>query len=211
MPARAICFDLNGTLSDDEGIYFEIFAELFAREGRPISREEYFTSLVGRTDEEAVRLWLGDTFARTSALLEERVARFLGRVGAGETVPDAARQAVRAAAKAGPVAVVSGAFRVEVDAILRGAGLREAVDVIVALEDAERPKPDPEPYVLATAQLGIAPADAVAFEDTAVGVAAAKAAGLRCVGVLGSQDAETLGAGEVVERLDEHAVRAVLG
>jgi beta-phosphoglucomutase len=208
---RAVCFDLNGTVSHDEELYFEAFAELFAREGRPLTREEYFDQLVGRTDVDCVRLWLGEGFVRRDELLEERRRLFLERASDGRTVPEEARRAVRAAAAAVPVAVVTGAFRVEAEAILGGAGLSGLVSAVVAFEDAERPKPDPEPYLLAARLLGVLPPEAVAFEDTAVGVAAAKAAGLRCVAVLGTQPSERLAAAdELVFALDAALVGRLL-
>ncbi|MFN8187270.1 MAG: HAD family phosphatase [Gaiellales bacterium] len=200
---RAIAFDLNGTLSHDEELYFEIFAELFEREGRPVTRREYFQELVGNADPALVRRWLGDDFARIDELLAERIERFLHLAADGRTVPAHTRDAVRKAAETLPVAVVSGAFRVEVDGILRGAGLATLLATVVALEDVTRPKPDPEAYLVAAGRLGVEPCRMLAFEDTAVGIAAAKTAGLRCIAVLGSQPAGLLAeADEVVERLD---------
>src|SRR6266508_568060 len=55
MPARAMVFDFNGTLSHDEPILCEIFIALMAERGRPLSAQEYYDELVGLSDEEAVR------------------------------------------------------------------------------------------------------------------------------------------------------------
>jgi beta-phosphoglucomutase-like phosphatase (HAD superfamily) len=158
-----------------------------------------------------VRRWLGADFPRLEELLRERLELFLERVGDGRTIGPAARAAVRAAAGRVPVAVVSGAFRVEVEGLLKGAGLATAVSAIVALEDAGRQKPDPAPYLLAASRLAVGPEEIVAFEDTAVGVASAKAAGLRCIAVLGTQAPERLGeADEIVPVLDGALVERVL-
>src|SRR5690348_4007314 len=59
MPPEAIIFDFNGTLSDDEPLMCEIFAQLFAEHGRPLSAQEYFDELAGLSDPEIVRTWLG--------------------------------------------------------------------------------------------------------------------------------------------------------
>jgi HAD superfamily hydrolase (TIGR01509 family) len=156
---------------------------------------------------ECVRRWLGDDFPRLDELIAERGRLFIESVRDGRTVPEDARRAVRAAAAAVPVAVVTGAFRIEAEAVLRGAELLELVSALVAVEDTERPKPDPQPYLLALERLGAQPGEAVAFEDTAVGVASAKAAGLRCIAVLGSQPAEKLAAAdEMVPVFDAAAV-----
>jgi HAD superfamily hydrolase (TIGR01509 family) len=208
---HAVAFDLNGTLSDDEGLYFEIFEVLFAREGRPITRQEYFEQLVGNTDEAAIRLWLGDGYPNVERLLEERLELFLERSGDGRTVSAPVREAVAAAARLVPVAVVTGAFRLEAEHILRGAGLADHVVTVVALDDVSRSKPDPEPYLLAASRLGVAPAEVLAFEDTAVGVRSAKAAGLGCIGVLGTQDEAALHeADDVVDRLDLAVIQRLL-
>jgi HAD superfamily hydrolase (TIGR01509 family) len=176
-----------------------------------VTHEVYFEQLVGHVDEDLVRLWLGDGHPRARHLIQERVERFLELVADGRTVSADARRAVHAAAQIVPVAVVSGAVRVEVEAILAGAGLRDAVTAVIAFEDVERSKPYPDPYLAALSLLGLDAADAVAVEDTAVGIASAKAAGLRCVAVLGSQAASALaGADELVPRLDEALVDRLL-
>jgi len=96
--------------------------------------------------------------------------------------------------------------------VLGAAGL-DVFDVIVSADDVTRGKPDPEGYLLALEQLGVRAADAVAIEDAPPGIAAAKAAGLRCVAVLGTVPPERLGeADEIASRLDSGLVdRLVAG
>jgi len=120
---------------------------------------------------------------------------------------------VRAAASQVPVGVVSGDYREEIDALLGGAGLAPHVSFVVAIEDVERPKPDPAQYLLALELLGgrIPASEVVAFEDSPVGVRAAKAAGLRCVGVAGTVPADQLSEADlVVPALDAGVVREAL-
>ncbi len=75
-----------------------------------------------------------------------------------------------------------------------------------------RTKPDPEGYLVALARLdGVAAQEVLVFEDTPLGITAAKAAGMRCAAVLGSAPAERLGhADEIVERLDAATVLRLL-
>jgi HAD superfamily hydrolase (TIGR01509 family) len=209
---QAICFDLNGTISNDEELYYEIFSELFAREGRPVSRDEYFGRLVGHVDGDLVRLWLGEEYPHVDRMLAERLERFLALAADGRTVSPGVRRAVLAAAEAAPVAIVSGAFRVEVEAILAGAGLDGVASAVVGFEDTPRSKPHPDPYLKALELLGLDASSAVAVEDTAVGIASARAAGIRCVAVLGSQHEDALGgADEIAPKLDEALVARLLG
>jgi beta-phosphoglucomutase-like phosphatase (HAD superfamily) len=118
---------------------------------------------------------------------------------------------VQVAAEAVPIAVVSGAFRDEVEPVLSAAGLAGLVSATVTAEDVAHGKPDPEGYRRGLELLGVDGEQAVAFEDSDVGVASALAAGLRCVAVLGTMSPERLARAEaVVPRLDAEAVRAVL-
>ena len=59
MPVRAVAFDFNGTLSDDEPILYAVYAELFAEQGRPLSERAYYDELAGHHEEEILRRWLG--------------------------------------------------------------------------------------------------------------------------------------------------------
>jgi HAD superfamily hydrolase (TIGR01509 family) len=208
MASRAVLFDFNGTLSDDERIMCEIFQELFAERGRPLTEQEYFARLVGRSDPEVVRAWLGED---DPALIGEKIARYRERVADGSTVTAGAREAVRAAADGGTAAVVSGAARSEIESVLDAAGIAGLFTVTVSAEDVTHGKPDPEGYLLALELLGAEAGDAVAFEDSEPGVDAARAAGIRCVAVLGTLPPERLErADAIVDRLDAEAVREVL-
>jgi HAD superfamily hydrolase (TIGR01509 family) len=214
MAARALAFDFNGTLSDDEPVLFAIFSELFAELGRPLSKEEYFGSLVGLSDPEIVRVWLGEDHPELETVLAERVSRYKATVADGSTVRPEVREAVLYAAERVPVAVVSGALRAEVEPVLAVAGLSEAVAAVVTADDVQRGKPDPEGYLAALALLdrGLRAEDVTAFEDTEAGVAAAKAAGMRCVAVLGTLAPERLAlADEIAPALNLEAVRRALG
>jgi HAD superfamily hydrolase (TIGR01509 family) len=206
-------FDFNGTLSNDEHLLFGILAGLFAEQGRPLSEDVYFERLAGLSDPEIVRLWLGEDHPAVEAVLAERVTRYRAQVSDGSTISPAARDAVRHAAERVPVAVVSGAHREEIEPALAAAGLAEAVGVLVTTEDVERGKPDPAGYLLALELLGaIPPGEATAFEDTEAGVAAAKAAGMRCVAIPGTHAPERLAlADELAPALDVEAVRRALG
>ena len=206
----ALLFDFNGTLSDDEGVQCAIFRELFAEQGRPLSEQEYFDVLAGRSDPEIVEHWLGTGHPATAEVLERRVQLFRERAGDGSSVPPHVRESVLRAAGRSRLAIVSGAVRSEIDMVLRAAGL-DVFEVIVSAEDVTRGKPEPEGYLLALQRLRLPAADAVAIEDAPPGIEAAKAAGLRCVAVLGTAPRERLGqADEIVPRLDAGLVDRLL-
>ena len=212
MRPRAVVFDFNGTLSDDEPILCEIFQELFAEHGRPLSAQEYYDELAGLSDPEIVRTWLGADHPAVGEVIEKRTERYRERVADGSSVPDEAREAVRYAAERVPVGVVSGAARAEIEPVLAAAGLAEHVSFVVAAEDVERGKPHPDGYERAVALLDVQPSDVLVFEDTEAGVQAAKAAGTRAIAVLGTLAPERLAAAdEIIPAVDVPLMRRLLG
>ena len=120
----SVLFDFNGTISDDEPLLCAIFQELFADAGKPLEEEEYFDRLAGLSDPEIVIEWLGRP---DPAIVDRKIARYRERAADGSTVDDETRRAVLFAAEHGPVAIVSGAARSEIEPVLAAAGLRDAV------------------------------------------------------------------------------------
>ena len=215
MPCRAVTFDFNGTLSDDEEILFGVYAALFAEHGHPLGRDDYFTHLAGLSEHEIVRAWLGDRDDLES-IVRVRIDRYRHAVTDGSTVSERMRAAVRYAASRVPVAVVSGATRAEIEPVVAAAGLADCFCAIVDGEDVADGKPHPESYEMAVGLLGrhasgLVPGEVVAFEDTEAGVASAKAAGVRCVALAGTLPRARLGqADEIVETIDEPLLRRLL-
>lgn len=136
MPVRAILFDFNGRLSDDEAIQCAIFRELFAEAGKQLSETEYYEQLAGLSDPEIVETWLGEERDDTVA---ERVRRFHDRGAAGSTMGPAVRDAVR---------WLAGHAR------------------LVTAEDVAAGNPNPAGNLRALDLLGLEPAAALASEDT---------------------------------------------
>ena len=214
MPVRAVIFDFNGTLSHDEPILCEIFCELFAEHGRPLSAQEYFDELAGLSDPEIVRAWLGRDHPSVDEVIERRIARYRELVADGSSVPDPVRNAVRYAAERVPVAIVSGAAREEIEPVIGAAGLAASIRTIVGAEDVADGKPDPAGYLRALELLdgGLEAGEVVVFEDTEAGIASAKAACLRCIAVLGTLAPERLAAAdEIVPAIDVELMQRLLG
>jgi beta-phosphoglucomutase len=100
------------------------------------------------------------------------------------TLMPGVERAVRTLHSAGmTLAVTSSAVASSIDAILRRTGIRDRFALIVDGSEVTHAKPDPEAYVLTASQLGVKPEDCVVFEDSSVGVRAAKNAGMYCVAV----------------------------
>jgi beta-phosphoglucomutase len=211
---RAVIFDFNGTLSNDEPILCDIFRELFADQRKPLSAEEYFDQLAGLSDPEIVRTWLGPAHPAVDDVIAERIARYRAAVSDGSTVSETVRQAVRYAAVRVPVAIVSGAARAEIEPVLTAAGLASVIQVVVSADDIREGKPDPESYLRALELLDddIHAGEVIVLEDTEAGIASAKAAGMRCIAVLGTLKPERLAAADrIVPAIDVALMRRLLG
>lgn len=197
---QAVVFDFNGTLSDDEPVLARVYQELFAELGRPITEAEYYDKLAGHTDEEMLIRWFG---ASNDAWIAERIDRYNVLAADGSTVDEEMRAALRFAAGRAPVAIVSAAARREIDVVVDGAGIRDALTLIVSQDDVRNGKPDPECYLTAARLLGVEPSALLVFEDTDVGVAAAQAAGARVIGLTRTLGATRMAAAdELVDRID---------
>ncbi|HEX5248012.1 MAG TPA: HAD family phosphatase [Gaiellaceae bacterium] len=212
MPTRAVVFDFNGTLSDDEPVLCEIFMHLFAEHGKPMSAQEYFDRLAGLSDPEIVRTWLGADHPDVDAVIDERVRRYRAAVADGSSVHEHVREAVRHAAERVPLAICSGAARAEIEPVVEAAGLASLFQTVVTSDDVVAGKPDPEGYAKTLGILGADPADAVVFEDTEAGIASARAAGVgRVLAMKTTLEPHRLAqADELIDRIDVEVMRRCL-
>jgi beta-phosphoglucomutase len=212
VPIRAVIFDFNGTLSQDEPVLCRIYRELFAEYRQPISDREYYERLSGLAEHTIAEICLGPGDPRVPAFIRERIDRYRSTVADGSTVTETMRDAVRFASGHARLAIVSGAAREEIVPVVAAAGLGELFATVVADDDVVLGKPDPESYLLALEALATAGHETLVFEDTEAGVASAKAAGTRVVALLGTQAPERLAqADEIVETIDVPLLRRLLG
>ena len=201
MALRAAVFDFDGVIVDSEPLHYRSLRDALRPEGVEISEAEYLQVYLAYDDREAIRLALENHGESTDPArrgrIEARKVEIFARLIPEIPVFDGVRDLVRALEAEMPLAIASGARHDEVEAILRGVGLRDAFEAIVGAEDAERTKPDPAPYLeaarrLAARTVGLAPEDCVAFEDSMPGIASALVAGMKVVGVAHSYPAEKL-------------------
>ncbi len=213
----AVIFDFNETLSDDEPILFRIFSELFGEHlDWAMTQEDYDRHLLGHSDREIVEKALQISGAHgpdVDTLLELRKRRYRELVADDNPIqPDTVRLVQLLADHGVPMAIVTGAQRDDVHAVLTSSPVGEFITVVVAEEDVTRGKPDPEGFLAGAAQLGCAPSDIVVFEDSVPGIRGAIAAGMRCIAVgLAPSDAVLAVAPALIPRLSPDIVEDVLG
>jgi HAD superfamily hydrolase (TIGR01509 family) len=218
---RAVLFDFNGVLVDDEPLHLALFQRVLEEEGiEPFTEAEYWEHFVGLDDRAAFGELLeraGETpevprlmrlTARKSSYYQERVRR-----EGYPFFPGAVRLVRELAGRGVQLGLVSGALRDEVEGALSQEGLLGAFKVLVTAEDVAASKPDPEGYRRSIEGLNsvpplpdrlLHPHEAVAVEDTPAGVAAARGVGLRTVAVAHTCAAEDLAAADrVVARIAE--------
>ena len=181
MPFTVI-WDNDGVLVMTEDRYFEACRETLAPLGVVLSREYFIEqSLVkGQSVFELLaRHKLSDEQMRK--LREDRDRRFAELIEATPCVIEGAEETLRELHGRVRMGVVTGALRRHFDRSHKRYGMRQYFDFVLAREDYKRGKPEPDGYRAALERFGIDPEECVVIEDTARGLAAARAAGLRCV------------------------------
>jgi HAD superfamily hydrolase (TIGR01509 family) len=183
--ARGVVFDMDGVLIDSGAHHRDAWRLLLQELGlTPVP--DFWRLTIGRPAEEAVALLLGRPVgaAEAAALARRKRAHYTRLAARGMLPIPGAPAFVAALARQGvPRAVATSATRHDVEDLLADLGVRRHFDVIVTAEDVRRGKPDPEVYVRAARGLGLPPGGCVVFEDSLVGVRAARTAGMRVIGV----------------------------
>jgi len=183
--ARGVVFDMDGVLIDSGAHHRDAWRLLLAELGVS-PPPEFWRLSIGRPAEEAMPLLLGRPVGSAEAVaLAGRKRAHYARLAARGILPIPGAPAfVAALARQGvPRAVASSATRHDVDELLTEVGVRRHFEVVVTADDVRRGKPDPEVYVRAAEGLGLPPGGCVVFEDSVVGVRAARTAGMRVIGV----------------------------
>ncbi|WP_347700573.1 HAD family phosphatase [Nonomuraea sp. B12E4] len=179
MPA-AVLLDMDGTLVDTEGLWWQAVAAVAGSLGRPLGPAD-LPHVHGRTVEDAAAhlLRTGPAPAgggRLATVTDRLTSAFADRVRRDLTImPGAPELLADLAATAIPTALVSASPRSIVELVLPRLGHR--FDLVIANEDTARGKPYPDPYLEAARRLGAPPSSCVAIEDSPTGIASATAAG----------------------------------
>ncbi len=195
-------FDFNGVLVDDERVHLAAFQDTLAPLGITLSEADYWEKYLGFDDVGAFEAILAAhgraaDRQRVEELVRAKFPIYMKRAEQNLEVFEGAADLVKRCADFGAVGVVSGALRPEIELGLRVLGVRSHVGFIVAAEDTQRSKPDPEGYLQGLAKLRegtptLQPNQVLVLEDSLSGIEAAKSAKLTCVAVAHSYSATEL-------------------
>ncbi len=190
---KALIFDMDGTLVHSDPVHLEAFAEVLRPEGVDINEEIYRSTIIGRTNEAIFASLLPHLpVEKHEAYADEKEATFRRMASDLRPLEGLLDLLAWAEARGIEIALVTNAPRLNADHMLEALGLAGRFKVEITIEEVERGKPDPLPYLTALERLGIGADEAIAFEDSPSGMRAAKAAGLFSFGVLTGLSADEM-------------------
>jgi beta-phosphoglucomutase len=213
---RAAIWDMDGTLVDTAELHFEAWRKTCEGLGRGFTRAD-FAATFGRRNPEIMQILFRDRYspAEVDRIGEHKEELYRAEARNGVELLPGVAALMDGLCQAGfRQAIGSSAPHANLGLILELTGVAKYLGAVVGAEDTTRGKPDPQVFLIGAQRLGVGPARCVVFEDAPAGVEAAKAAGMKAVGVgfVGHHDAASLraaGADVVVHSLVELDAAAV--
>lgn len=213
---KAVIFDFNGVIVNDEPLHNELLRRVIREEGLAWADGDYERYYLGRNDQACFRGALErqhhpqrENLAYIESLVRRKTGYYLESAGEQDLLFPDTTSLVASLAKKYPLAIASGALRAEIELILSRAGIDHYFQLIVAAEDVRHSKPDPEGFLRAWQGLrlghpDLTPAECLVIEDSVAGVTAAKSAGMCCLALTTSYPATALSqADQIVNRLSD--------
>lgn len=203
---RAIIFDFDGVVADNEPIHFAMFQRVLGEIGLFLSEEEYYANYLGYDDKgcfAAVLAARGRPAPKAviDDLVSHKARVYLDYIREHLVIFPGVRELVREAATRFRLAIASGALRREIEFILEQAGIRKEFEHITSAEDVTHGKPDPEGFLHAVAALNrktpaghpaLIADDCLVIEDSIPGIRAGHAAGMKVLAVANTHTLQDL-------------------
>src|SRR5918994_1078235 len=202
---RAVIFDFNGVIVDDEPIHFELFRRVLNEERITLTEEEYYARYLGFDDRGAFTAAYREhgqplSQPKLDELIERKAAYYREDIKTKMRVFPGVESLIPNLARKLPLAIASGALRNEIEIILSSIGLFNEFRAIISAEDVGQGKPEPEIFFKALAQLNtfldgepaISATECLVIEDSKEGVRGARRAGMKCLAITNSHPSELL-------------------
>jgi HAD superfamily hydrolase (TIGR01509 family) len=180
----ALIFDCDGTLADTMPAHYRAWLEILRPFGISFPEDRFYAmgGMPTGTILEKLFAEVGKVPDDVEGLTRKKEQAFIEKMGEIRPI-----EKVVAVARQGrgrtPMAVASGGHRHMVEMTLRHIGILDWFPVIVAAEDTTKHKPEPDVFLEAARRLGVAPGDCTVYEDTELGIEAARRAGMHWVDV----------------------------
>jgi beta-phosphoglucomutase family hydrolase len=202
MAHRVVIWDLDGVIVDTAAWHFAAWRQICQRHGRNLS-EDQFLATFGQRNEEIIRTLFGPALleATVRGIAGQKEMLFRAAVDR-DARPSPGVVSLLGQLKAAGYAQAIGSSAPIANIILLTdiLGIAPFFDAITSGEDVAVGKPAPDVFLGAAARLGIAPSSCLVIEDAPAGVAAARAAGMACLGVAGARDKKELRDADLVVR-----------
>lgn len=174
-----LIFDCDGTLADTMPAHYKAWTAMLGRFGIPFP-EPRFYAMGGMPTASIIRVLAGEAgvvVTDVDSLVLEKEQLFLTHLEAVTPIQPVLAVAAAYRGKL-PMAVASGGYRDTITRTLDRLGVRDWFDAMVTAEDTARHKPEPDVFLEAAKRLNVEPARCVVFEDTDIGLEAARRAGI---------------------------------
>ena len=185
-PARALIFDMDGTIVDNMRFHDDAWEIWHRDNGLPFERDGFFARTAGKANAEILASYFPNAAAAEIDRLSEVKEELYRANFRPHVAPLAGLLALMARAEAAGVkmAVATAAPPANIEVVLDTLAIRDRFATVVSPSQGYRGKPHPDMFLAAAERMGVAPADCLVFEDAPLGVEAAKAAGMRAVALL---------------------------
>jgi sugar-phosphatase len=193
---KAVIFDMDGVLINSEPLWKIAEKEVFSSLGVKVTDDlVHITSAL--TAQEVCAFWFerypwqGKTFAEVE---DDVVARVIELIGENDTKMPGVKEILNFCKNKGlKIGLASNSSHNLIEVVLEKVGIKQYFDFISSAEDVEKGKPDPAVYLFAAQNLGVLPSHCIVFEDSVIGVTAAKRAGMTVVAIPDKDDFDNKG------------------
>jgi len=183
---KAVIFDWDGTLADTRNAVVQSFQKVL-KEAECTVSDEFIERRMGIGTKKTILEAFRECKIRIDVSTLEKLAEEKIRIHAGLAdsinLFDGATELLEELQGKTKIALATMSNRKVVDMLLPAKKIRGYFDVAVTADDVDKPKPDPEVFLVAAAKLGVKKEDCVVVEDSVFGVRAAKTAGMWCIAV----------------------------
>lgn len=199
--AKAVIFDLDGTLIDNNSYHLKSWKKYLENIGRNISDEEYNENFNGRTNKDVIEYIYGANLSdedilkyslEKEALYREIYQPFIEPVKGLITLLEILQS------KNIPMAIATSGIQPNIDFMFEHLPVKKYFKVIVNSSHIKKGKPDPEIYIKTASLLGVDPKNCLVFEDAVVGINSAKTAGMKVIAIATTHPKEELKGADMI-------------